>query len=160
MEAITSLVALWSVGFWILITIFLFCSIVGSATESYGFLSVLTVSAIILFGPIIVTGISLKVAIWSFVAYLLIGSAWSIARWYMHVNFVVFKAKAGIHYNPTELYVSEYKSQIILWIVAWPVSIFWTVTHNIFETMYDLLIGVYDTIANKAMSEIKNLQDK
>lgn len=94
--------------------------------------------------------------------YLSIGAVWSIVKWYYFL--IDYKNKylsEKSNYPNRTLTIptaSEYKSDIIMWMTYWTVSLFWTLIHQwvgkIWTKIYQNLEGVYNKISKNIFKDI------
>lgn len=97
------------------------------------------------------------------------GAVWSIFQWFRRVQ----KVSARYHekYGDTltkeqmsdfkrETSASENKALITGWIAFWPWSVFWTITGDFFNMIYDALAGIYQNISNRAANSFTVEQPK
>ena len=94
--------------------------------------------------------------------FVLGGILWSAFKWFRYVQKSVnhYTKKYGNSLTPCqmaalELEISLYenKSRITGWMAFWPWSLFWTITGDFFNMVYDAMVGVYQGIANRSMKK-------
>jgi hypothetical protein len=111
--------------------------------------------------------------------YVVAGAVYSILKWIWVVNHSGEKIKTAYEnfrtmaskgpnskpptiedfkhsdYNP--LRASRNKSKIMIWLVWWPASLFWTFAHDflveIWNHVYNLFVNLYDKIANSKIDK-------
>ncbi len=90
------------------------------------------------------------------------GVIWSAFKWYRHVQKTVdkYKENCGVVLSEhrmmtlkSEVSVSQNKARITGWIAFWPWSLFWTLTGDFFNMLYDSMVGVYQGITNRGISK-------
>lgn len=116
------------------------------------------------------TGWSITSLLACFVGYVVLGSMWTVGKWFFFVRKIEYELKTD---PPTEKYPTNgrtfdwYKSQlsvarnkwkIIFWGMYWPASILWTLTSDLAENMFLVLRGWYERIANPAMTQLQRLE--
>jgi hypothetical protein len=90
--------------------------------------------------------------------YLLIGTIWSVYRWFRHVNTEVERFNDGEipEYRLTqETEVKQNKALITSWIAYWPWNAFWNIFGDIFSGIFNAIKNVYQTITDKALAKKK-----
>jgi hypothetical protein len=114
------------------------------------------------------------------VGYIGIGAVYSIAKWWLFIredrniqtrknDYETYKkwAQSGPTADRTiptfddffasswnTLTPSRYKSTIMAWMVVWPLSGAWTLTHDIFENIYASLVKIYTNISSRHAQSI------
>lgn len=90
------------------------------------------------------------------------GIAWSVFKWNQRVNRIVSKYKEtyGTSLNQsnmarlkTEISVANNKAVLTGWIAFWPWSLLWSLTGDFFNTLYDAMSNVYQSITNRGLSK-------
>ena len=91
--------------------------------------------------------------------FVLMGLLWSVFNWHRFCS-----RKASYYrgqYGDTlstdimgrlkgELSVSHHKAMLTGWIAFWPWSLFWSLTGDFFNMLYEAMTNVYQTVANRA----------
>lgn len=97
--------------------------------------------------------------------YLLLGAGWSVVKWWSYVGEKIRNLRAnhdrGFAHEPWASFVARheftidagnYKSEISLWILFWPVNALWTIfddpIRRIVRRIYVELQGVYKRITD------------
>lgn len=98
-------------------------------------------------------------------AYVVVGAIWSFFRWFRFIKRLTDEYKESPsegRYNSlkSDLKVSNNKSRITGWIAYWPWSLLWNITGDFFKMIYEGLQGVYQKIADKALSGIPVPEEK
>jgi hypothetical protein len=97
------------------------------------------------------------------------GAIWSTFQWFRRVNTKAryYNEKYGSTLSESqmeqlkrEVSASEHKALITGWIAFWPWDMFWTITGDFFNMIYDALAGVYQNISNRAVSKFTVVQPK
>lgn len=157
-ENIITLFAFGTFWFWALLIFFIIGSIVAEKNDSIGWLTFTLLVFSVFFIPNILDVISLKTLITGFVCYLVVGGVWSVVKWGKHVGGVVNKIRENAKYvYEWEISVGRNKTKIITWISAWPASMFWTLTHDAFEWVFQSLYSVYASITKRADEKIRTI---
>lgn len=157
----------------------LLAALIALETRHLGWLSL---CGMVIGGIIVFNLIHVKVAFWTVslfvLAYLLVGAAWSIVRWWIEIRRLTAKLTKEdskdlsdyllISYK-RQVSVENYKADIMSWIAYWPLSMFWTLVSdlvtNIYKHIYTSLKSIYAKInaplINKitVMLEAKNQAD-
>ena len=90
------------------------------------------------------------------------GVIWSAFKWFRYVQKVVNryteengKVLTESQMGRLEMEISPYrnKARITGWIAFWPWSLFWTITGDFFNMLYDSMVGVYQSISNRGMKK-------
>jgi hypothetical protein len=165
MQQIIEIFALGAVGFWIALLVLTIAVIAALETDSFGWLTLTTVGLVMLALPT-ASHVSMVVILELAGAYILVGGVWSIYKWWRHTNKVVDEARRLQQQYPDSFNNRQYtwrinptnnKAKITAWIAYWPWSLLWALTHDIFNTIYDCLVGVYEKITLKAQARLNAL---
>jgi len=90
------------------------------------------------------------------------GAIWSTFQWFRRVNkkAAYYREKYGdsltesqLHELKREVSASEHKALITGWIAFWPWDLFWTLTGDFFNMIYEALANVYQNISNRAVGK-------
>ncbi len=101
--------------------------------------------------------------------YAVAGAGWSIFQWFRRVQKKAryYSETYGDTLNEThmeelkrEVSASENKAIITGWIAFWPWDLFWTLTGDFFNMIYDALAGVIQGISNRATGKFTVKQTK
>lgn len=124
-------------------------------------------------------------ALWFLPFYFVIGTVWSVLKWYLLLKEKYAEAKedwARIEKSNTNSNsfdhqsfsnllkcrmpkASRYRDRITYWINFWPASMLWTSLHEVFEKIavriYNAISGVYDRLSKRIFrfEEDKNSSD-
>lgn len=108
--------------------------------------------------------------------YVIAGVIWSVIKWWLHIKAWLIKANqlqakkeslmaehwSGDNIRRSEVReactVSRNKANITNWIVYWPISLFITFTHEIFEHIYNSMFGIYSRIAAPVHAKLAELE--
>lgn len=115
------------------------------------------------------------VLVW-FIGYLLIGTIWSIIKWYMYViaakNFLIankfVKFRSALGENKEFLFRGSWqsvppkflsnKARFMIWLIYWPISFVWTMINDpvkmAFEWIYSKLGSSMQKISDKVFEDI------
>jgi hypothetical protein len=144
--------------FWLFIGMLSIIYIASVENDRYVFSVIFTALAVIIYFPAIVEILSnwQSILLFSFL-YLLIGSVWSIYRWFRYCkNFVQDNPGKKKDYYRSYLDASDHKKQITGWIVYWPWSALWHIVGDLvtslFEALYKVYVKISDKIIEKASS--------
>ena len=125
--------------------------------DGYGLAVAVTVVFCVAFYKMFLA-ISVAKLLWCIGAYLVAGAVWSVWRWYRHIRDKVDEAKAGEYIHENDLNPARRKGKISAWIAYWPFSVFWELTHNLFENIRKMCVGFYEKISSTGAAEIKAIQ--
>ncbi len=94
-----------------------------------------------------------------FIGYLLVGSLWSIVKWYFYLLKIRDRVKESSHdknTRPVDTYARYNMDKLIGWIGHWPFSmigsLFGDVLTRIVTSIYRVLSGLYDRVANSVFA--------
>lgn len=94
--------------------------------------------------------------------YAIAGAVWGVVEWFRRVQ------KKSAYYNEkygsmltdsqmeqlkAEISPTQHKALITGWIAFWPWDLFWTLTGDFFNMIYDALSGVFQNISNRALAK-------
>jgi hypothetical protein len=105
------------------------------------------------------------VALLWLLAYLGIGAAWSVVKWWLYClgqkRQYLKDQEAGKKYSDAERpKASRHRSHIYLWIGYWPVSMVWTLiddpVRRVINAIVDWLKGLYQKISDSVWADVKD----
>lgn len=160
-ESLLSAIAVGTIWFWLIAVVASIIIIACVENEHYPTPSIV---AIILGAIYWKSIIALP---WSVIAlavgiFAISGAVWSTFQWFRRVNkkAAYYRQKYGDTLSPDqmdalkrEISASENKALITGWIAFWPWDLFWTLTGDFFNMIYDALAGIYQGISNRAMGK-------
>jgi hypothetical protein len=162
-ESITSLfivggtLTLW---FWLLTVIASVIIIACVEHEHYPTPSIVAIILAILFWKYIIA--SWQITALVIAVFAVAGAIWSTFQWFRRVNTKAryYREKYGdtltdmqMHELKEEVSASRHKALITWWIAFWIWDMFWTLTGDFFNMIYDALAGVYQNISNRAIGK-------
>ena len=156
--ALFELFALGTIGFWVFIGIFTIFLIASLENETNWFMGVLFAAAALLIGPSILAHFGWVTLGIGLIVYVIGGAIWSWAKWQKHVTRVVERARDGDTVYDREIDVKVNKARITAWIAAWPWSLFWTLTHDIFNSIYEAMLNRYRKISAKGAADLAQIR--
>lgn len=160
-ESILAALAVGTIWFWIIAVIASVIIIACVENEHYPTPSIVAIILGIIYWKAIVAlpwsviGIAVGV-------FAIAGAAWSTFQWFRRVNkkAAYYRQKYGDTLSESQLYdlkrvvsASEHKALITGWIAFWPWDLFWTLTGDFFNMIYDALANVYQSISNRAVGK-------
>lgn len=161
-ETIISAFAFGTIWFWLLVTITSIVVIASIENEHY-----FTPSALVLLLGIMswksFTNMSWQAIATTIVGYLIIGIVWSLYKWHRHVTSVIaYNIKdSGSWQKATERYAVKHtiepahnKGKLIGWIAWWPWSLFWNLSGDFFNIVYDGMVNAYQKITDNALKKL------
>jgi len=167
-ESILAAIAVGTIWFWIITIIASVIIISCVENEHYPTPSVIAIILGLIYWKSIValpwSVIALAVGI-----YAAAGAGWSILQWFRRVQKRVryYSEKYGDSLDETrmeqlkmDVSASEHKAIITGWIAFWPWDLFWTLTGDFFNMIYDALAGVFQGISNRATGKFAVKQAK
>jgi len=93
----------------------------------------------------------------AFATYGILGCANSVFRWYkLCRKFIEEHPHLTASEYTEQLCPSEYKNQLIGWIVFWPWSLFWNILGDFLTGVYDALVNTYTRIAAYTIKKATN----
>ena len=148
---------------------------VATECDTYGFSIFATILGVILFWKSIV----LAATCWQLVlicaaAYVLIGGAWSVFRWFKYCREYIathpykeanerYEYRDGKEipltpqaYYKKKLQPNEHKSRLIGWVAYWPWSLIWNIAGDTLTAIYDALANVYQKVADAVIKKALN----
>lgn len=146
--------------FWVIIGVLFVASIAALESDEPGFLVLLFLCCLFTVGWKVHAGIfTIRAVLQFFGAYVCIGAIWSIFKWWRNTRDVMEKYRAGefnyASYAIDALTPLRNKGKILSWMMFWPSSVFWTATREIFNTIWDVTVGVFNTISAPALKIIE-----
>jgi len=153
--------------FWSIIGIFSIITLISLEKEAHGWLVLCTFPVVSLLGfgaPLpFIMALNVKLVITAIFCYIAVGGGWSIFKWWRHVRAMVTAYKNDN--KTTTVYTrdfeaSNHKAKIIVWIAYWPWSLFWAITSDLFNNLFDILASCYKKISDKAVAEIRELEQQ
>lgn len=158
-ESILAVFAFGTFWFWVLALIASVIIIACVENEHYPTPSILAILLGIIYWKNIVA------APWQFIAlvvgaYAVAGAGWSTFQWFRRVQKQATKyhdkygetlTESQLRDLKEEVSASGHKALITGWIAFWPWDMFWTLTGDFFNMIYDALAGVYQHISNRAV---------
>lgn len=160
-ESLLAALAVGTIWFWLILAIASIIIIACVENEHYPTPSIVA----IILGAIYWKSI---VALpWSVIAlaigiFAVAGAIWSTFQWFRRVNkkAASYREKYGDTLSESqmeslkrEISASENKALITGWIAFWPWDLFWTLTGDFFNMIYDALAGIYQGISNRAVGK-------
>lgn len=160
-ESLLAALAIGTVWFWVIAVIASVLIIACVEHEHYPTPSIVAILlAIIYWKPI-------TAAPWQTIGivvggFVLAGILWSVFNWFRFVQKKTnyYREKYGDTLTAEQMSdlkesikVSSHKAQITGWIAFWPWSLFWTLTGDFFNMIYDAMVNVYQNIANRALGK-------
>jgi len=93
------------------------------------------------------------ISILVFLGYLLIGSIWSVIKWFFHLRMIREKYKNNKEYFYIQNYkVEQNKERILHWMIYWPLSSIWTLINDPIKKSFEFILSQFGGFYNK-MSE-------
>lgn len=96
-----------------------------------------------------------RIIILIFIGYILMGIIWSLIKYPLYL----IELKKEYEHRDYKPDFKNTTKDIVLWMTFWPFSLIWTLGHkfivNVFETIKDLLSGIYKKMYDKAFPELK-----
>ncbi|MEI6672352.1 MAG: hypothetical protein WCL02_03105 [bacterium] len=92
--------------------------------------------------------------------YIIIGIIWSFFKWYMYLKPIrdCFRKQEKVEKDEIPKFDNNI-SQVICWMMYWPFSALWTLTHNLFKDIYKFLAeklkGLYESMINRMFKEFQ-----
>ncbi len=155
-DSILSLFAVGSFLFWALM--FALISIFTISVERnshFWAISATIITGIIYWNQI--SDWSWKICTIGALVYVIFGTIWSVWRW---KNFVEKKVEEynngnryGIAHLKQEVSPKNNKSQLIAWIIYWPFSAIWNLIGDVVTTVYNSMVGFYNSITERALAK-------
>lgn len=160
-ESLLAALAIGTVWFWIIALVASILIIACVENEHYPTPSIVAILlAIIYWKPI-------TAAPWQTIGivvggFVLAGILWSVFSWFRLVQKKTnyYREKYGDTLTAEQMSdlkesikVSSHKARITGWIAFWPWSLFWTLTGDFFNMIYDAMVNVYQNITNRALGK-------
>lgn len=159
---------LGSIWFWLLIGVATVCIIGALENDAFG-KAFATVVATVLLLTFCGAGLELKALcswIWHhpgttiglFLGYLVIGSAYSIFKWYLFLKEYKRKlddSKKKFSQYDRRSIVRDNKGRLINWMCYWPFSGLWSLLSDPFHAIYRHLTGVYDKMVDSIVGPVE-----
>lgn len=155
----------FALGFWFLVTLAFITYTCSTVKNQYGFASFLTFILACIYGKSIwhliqQTG-PLPIGI-LILGYFVLGGIVSLVSWRNYVREVVKEynriSRKDEYYIKSVTSPAFGKSKIIGWILLWPFCLFWMIFHDylnkIAQSVYNLLAGLYQKIADNELKKI------
>ena len=109
-----------------------------------------------------------SVSILVFLGYLLIGSIWSVVKWFFYLRKAKEKYKNDIDYFDIKKYnVDRNKERILHWMIYWPLSSIWTLINDPIKKSFEFILsqfgGFYNKMSESILGDIikeKEVKDK
>lgn len=157
--------------FWVLVAVFSIMAMVYSERDEKAPLVIATLIMLGVFGKELFNGLAIKTLAVYAIAYICIGMAWSVAKWWLHVRRVnneIAKAKQdGTLGNRSGSYISSYrdrleptnnKGRLTSWVAYWPWSMIWSVIHDAVDAAYEMLLKTYRSISSGGLKELADFE--
>lgn len=160
-ESLLAALAVGTIWFWLIVVVASIIIIACVEHEHYPTPSIVAIILGVIYWKAIVAlpwaviGIAVGV-------FAIAGAIWSTFQWFRRVQ------KKAAHYRERfgdsltseqlsdlkrEVSASEHKALITGWIAFWPWDMFWTLTGDFFNMIYDALSGIFQNISNRALSK-------
>ena len=90
------------------------------------------------------------------------GAVWAVVQWFRRVQkkSAYYSEKYGamltdsqMEQLKSEISPTQHKALITGWIAFWPWDLFWTLTGDFFNMIYDALSGIFQNISNRALAK-------
>ena len=160
-QALLTTLAVGTIWFWLLIAIASIIIIACVENEHYPVPSIVAILLGIIYWKTIVA------VPWTILAlvvggFAICGAVWAVIQWFRRVQRKVayFNEMYGVVLTESqmrdlkaEISPTENKALITGWIAFWPWDLFWTITGDFFNMIYEALLGVFQRISNRALGK-------
>ncbi len=163
-----TILAIGSIGFWILLSVAVILIITALEKESFGGASATFIGAIILIACL-GSGKDLRgVGEWIIanpgtsslviLGYALLGVIWSFIKWYMYLVDIRMQRGTNKVAADKDKNIARYnKSTIMSWMCYWPLSMLWTLINNpikrFFNYIFESISGSYQRLADRVLKQ-------
>lgn len=159
-ESLLAALAFPNLWFWIVVGIASIIIIACVENEHYPTPSIVAILLAIIYWNVIVSNLALTAIVVG--GYAIAGAVWGVVEWFRRVQ------KKSAYYNEkygsmltdsqmeqlkAEISPTQHKALITGWIAFWPWDLFWTLTGDFFNMIYDALSGVFQNISNRALAK-------
>ncbi len=167
-ETIVAALAIGTFWFWLIFTLASIIIIACIENENYKTPSVIAIILGVVYWKTIIAASWQTIAI-VIGAFALGGVIWSAFKWFRHVQKKVREFTETYGKTLTEhqmdrlrgeVSVSKNKALITGWIAFWPWSLFWTLTGDFFNMLYDAMVGVYQSISNRGINKFSMKEEE
>jgi hypothetical protein len=107
------------------------------------------------------------VAIGIFGAYILVGSIWSIIKWFFYLKRVKSKHEKYGYYSSFDIKdykIDRNKERVLHWMIYWPLSSLWTLINDPVKKAFEFVLsqfgGFYDKMSEKILGDIVKEKEK
>jgi len=157
---------LLTVGTWLFWVLFVIFSIFAFACTESDNKGVLVVATIVFLGLFYKSWIKLDVSLKEVAifagSYIVIGSIWTIIKWWLHVKKVQLdiQSTAPSQYSSVregfrrKLDPVQNKARITTWGIYWPWSMLWSAFHDIVDMAFQALLRQFRKISAGALKEL------
>lgn len=99
------------------------------------------------------------IAVGYLMIYIILGLGWSFIKWYLYLNEKRKYFRKHTYSNRDMPKFNENKSRIVAWMMYWPFSVLWNMTHNLFRDVFTFLSeqlkGAYEKIVKNMFKEFE-----
>jgi hypothetical protein len=161
-ETILSALAVGTFWFWFTVVISSIIFIASIENDHYATPSILAIVLGALFWKTIIA-IAIVIGI-----YALVGIVWSLFKWFRYVQKIStqFTERYGktltesqLRDLKNEVRVSQHKARLTGWIAWWPWSLTWGLTGDLFNSLYDFMVNIYQKIVDSALGKFTVVKD-
>jgi hypothetical protein len=170
LESILGFFAFGALGFWLLLAALSIVYTVSVEVDKHGVAIFATILAILLgWNNLGLLFHNWQLLLIGVAAYGIAGGAWSVFRWFKYCRKYIEEhpnEKISLiegygdnkrtltleQYYSEKLNPSAHKSKLISWIVYWPFSLFWHITGDIINTIYDMFANSYARVSASVIS--------
>lgn len=170
-ETVLSFFAVGALGFFLYILLLSVLYTVAVECDKYSLAVVATVVGIVIYHKELwIILHSWQLLGISFLVYVVAGAFWASFRWGRLIKKCITEQRipqydGRLEITPTtnksllekelraKLVPSKFKSQLMGWVVFWPWSVFWNITGDFFNMLYENLTGLWTRQAKKALDK-------
>lgn len=164
-QEISAFFSFGAIGFFILLTILSIVFTIAVENDQYITAIIMSLISIGIYcSDIVLILPNWKILLLGIFCYGVIGSIWSIYRWFNHCKQFIKKnpydTRPSYHsgwtleeYYTNSLNATKHKSRITGWIVFWPWSLTWNLLGNTVTSLYDLLSNIYTNITTSVIKK-------
>lgn len=96
--------------------------------------------------------------------YIIIGIGWSFFKWYAYLRKKRDYYREHNFKDPKIPGFKENVSRIVSWMMYWPFSALWTLTHNLFRDVFNFLTeqlrGAYEKVTKNVFKEFEKKEEE
>jgi|688.fasta_scaffold238755_1 hypothetical protein len=106
------------------------------------------------------------VAIGIFAAYILLGSIWSIVKWFFYLKRIKAKHQEYSFYSfdMNDYKIGRNKERVLHWMIYWPLSSVWTLINDPVKKAFEFVLsqfgGFYDKMSEKILGDIAKKKEE